>query len=130
MNIEELVAEYVALRDKKSEVTAHAKELVGRLEDKMSGLEAEILKAMGDGVESVRTKAGTAYKSTRRQTSVSGWDDFLPWVQQTDNWHMLMRAANKTAILEFLDEHEELPPGINLRSELTININRPTRKAA
>lgn len=130
MNIEELVSEYVALRDKKSEVTAKAKELVGKLEDKMSNLEAEILKAMGDGVESVRTKAGTAYKSTKRSTSVAGWDDFLPWVQQTDNWHMLTKAANKTAVLEFLDEHEELPPGINLYSELTININRPTRKAA
>lgn len=129
MNIEELVAEYVTLRDKKSEVTAKAKELVGKLEDKMSGLEGEILKAMGDGVESVRTKAGTAYKSTKRSTSVAGWDDFLPWVQQTDNWHMLTRAANKTAVLEFLDEHEELPPGINMYSELTININRPTRKA-
>lgn len=130
MNIEDLVAEYVALRDKKLEVTAHAKDLVGRLEDKMSGLEVEILKAMGEGVESIRTKAGTAYKSTKRSTSVAGWDNFLPWVQQTDNWHMLTRAANKTAVLEYLDEHEELPPGINLYSELTININRPTRKAA
>ena len=36
MNIEELVAEYVALRDKKSEVTAKAKELVGKLEDMVS----------------------------------------------------------------------------------------------
>lgn len=127
-DMNEMIGRFVHLRDKKAEVTAKAKELVRKLEEQMADIEAEVLKNMGDGIESIRTEAGTVYKSTKRSTTVSGWDNFLPWIQQTENWHMLTRAANKTAVLEYLDEHEELPPGINLYSELTININRPTRK--
>lgn len=129
MAIKELVEEYVALRDKKSEVAAKAKEVAARIERKLEELQRLILEEMEDGVESIRTEAGTVYKATRRSTTVAGWDNFLPWVQQTDNWHMLTKAANKTAVLEYLDEYEELPPGINLYSELTLNVNRPTRKS-
>jgi len=124
-----LVAQYVELRDKKSKITAKAKELVGTLDDKMSKLETDILQKLNAiGVESVRTKAGTAYKKTTRSTTVGSWDDFLPWVKATDSWHMLNRAANKTAVLEYLDEAEELPPGINLFSKIEVSINRPAKR--
>ena len=41
---------------------------------------------------------------------------------------MLNRAANKTAVLEYLDEAEELPPGINLFSKIEVSINRPAKR--
>lgn len=129
MDLETLVEQYIELRDKKSAVQARAKELVAKLDAEMAELEVTILQAFGElGIESARTKAGTAYKAEKRLTSVAGWDDFLPWVQATDNWHMLTRAANKTAVLEYLDEHEELPPGINLYRTVEININRATKR--
>ena len=133
MKVEDHIEEFIRLRDKKAEVMAKAKDLCAKLDEKMDLLEADIIKMFGEvGVESARTKSGTAYLKTTRSTSVAQWDDFLPWVQTTDNWHMLTRAANKTAVLEFLDEHEELPPGINLYSKLELGVNRPTktRKAA
>jgi hypothetical protein len=129
-NINDLVSQFVALRDKKSELMAGAKDLAARLDDRMGELTSKILKAMDEqGMESVRTEAGTAYKSTKRSVSVGGWDEFLPWLRATENWHMLNRAANKTAVLEYLEEHEELPPGINSYSELTIGVNRPTKRS-
>lgn len=128
MKVEELVDEYVRLRDQKSAVAAKAKELIDKLETKMDTLEADILQKFDElGVESARTKAGTAFKKVSRSTSVAQWDDFLPWVQTTGNWHMLTRAANKTAVLEYADEHEDLPPGINLYSKIELGINRPTK---
>jgi hypothetical protein len=133
MSIEDLIDEYIRLRDKKSEIEAEAKRIKEKLDQKMDALENDILKKFKEvGVESARTNAGTAFIKTTRSTSVAEWDSFLPWVQATDNWHMLTRAANKTAVLEFLDESEELPPGINLYSKIELGINRPkpTRKAA
>lgn len=128
MKVEELVDEYVRLRDQKSAVAAKAKELIDKLETKMDTLEADILQKFDElGVESARTKAGTAFKKVSRSTSVAQWDDFLPWVQTTGNWHMLTRAANKTAVLEYADEHEDLPPGINLYAKIELGINRPTK---
>lgn len=129
MDLENLVAQYVELRDQKTKVTARAKELVGKLDDKMDKLEVDILQALNEtGVESARTKAGTAYKKTTRSTNIADWDSFLPWVQGTGNWHMLTRAANKTAVLEYLDDQEELPPGINLFSKIEVSINRPAKR--
>jgi len=133
MSIEDLIDEYIRLRDKKSEIEAEAKRIKEKLDQKMDALENDILKKFKEvGVESARTNAGTAFIKTTRSTSVAEWDSFLPWVQATDNWHMLTRAANKTAVLEFLDESEELPPGINLYSKIELGINRPktVRKAA
>lgn len=128
MDLEDLVSQYVDLRDKKSQVTAKAKELVGKLDAKLDSLEGEILQQLNaNGLESARTKAGTAYKKTSRFTNVAQWNDFFPWVQETGNWHMLTKAANKTAVLEYLDESEELPPGINLVSKIEVSINRPSR---
>lgn len=128
MKVEELVDEFVKLRDQKSAVAARAKELIDKLETKMDALQVDILQKFDElGVESARTKAGTAFKKVSRSTSVAQWDDFLPWVQTTGNWHMLTRAANKTAVLEFADEHEDLPPGINLYSRVELGINRPTK---
>jgi len=133
MKVEELVEEFVRLRDLKAEVTAKAKELAAGLDKKMDALEADIVEKFQElGVESARTKSGTAFLKTTRSTSVAQWDDFLPWVQTTGNWHMLTRAANKTAVLEYADEHEEMPPGINLYAKIELGVNRPTktRKAA
>lgn len=128
MDLEDLVSQYVELRDKKSQVTAKAKELVGKLDAKLDSLEGEILQQLNaNGLESARTKAGTAYKKISRFTNVAQWNDFFPWVQETGNWHMLTKAANKTAVLEYLDESEELPPGINLVSKIEVYINRPSR---
>lgn len=127
--LDRLIAQYVELRDTKTKLTAEAKEQVGALDDKMGKLEVDILQQLNAmGVESVRTKEGTAYKKTTRSTTVGSWDDFLPWVKETDSWHMLNRAANKTAVLEYLDEQEELPPGINLFSKIEVSINRPTKR--
>jgi hypothetical protein len=128
MKVEELVDEYIRLRDQKSAIAAKAKEITDKLEAKMADLQQEIVGKFGElGVESARTKAGTAFLKTSRSTSVAQWDDFLPWVQTTGNWHMLTRAANKTAVLEYADAHEDLPPGINLYSKIELGINRPTK---
>lgn len=127
--IEDMVEQYIRLRDQKSAITAHAKRLCDRIDGELEALQDTILQRFEEtGIESARTAAGTAYKKVTRSTSVAGWDDFLPWVQRTNNWHMLTRAANKTAVLEYLDEKEELPPGINLFAKLELSVNRPTKR--
>lgn len=133
MTIEEMIEEFVRLRDRKSAIDAEAKRLKEKLDERMDALEASILgEFQRVGVESARTKAGTAFVKTTRTTSVAEWDAFLPWVQETGSWHMLTRAANKTAVIEYLEESQEPPPGINVYSKIELGINRPTktRKAA
>lgn len=134
MKVEELVDRFIELRDKKSEVAAEAKRVTEMIQTRMDELQADIIRKFDEiGVESARTKYGTAFKKVSRSTTVAQWDDFLPWVQTTGNWHMLTRAANKTAVLEYADDHEDLPPGINLYSKIELGVTRSstkTKKAA
>jgi hypothetical protein len=37
---------------------------------------------------------------------------------------MLERRVNKTAVEEFKAEHGEIPPGVNTRQEIVINVRR------
>lgn len=125
MKIEELVEKYVALRDKKAQIKAKYDAEVAKVDDVLDRVEAALLKHFDSvGVESVSTKAGTAYKSTRNSATVGDWDSFLHFVQQQEAWNFLERRVSKTAVEEFRSANDDLPPGVNYRSEVVVNIRR------
>lgn len=125
MKIDELVEKYIALRDKKAAIKAEYDAKVARIEEVMDKAEAAMLKKFEElGVENVKTKAGTAYKSVRSSATVADWDSFLHFVKQQDAWEMLEHRASKKAVEEYKAANDDLPPGINWRAEVTINVNR------
>lgn len=124
-NISELVAKYIAIRDKKAEIVADQKGVLDRINHALSRIEASMLEAMqGLGVESMRTPSGTAYQSTRTSAKVEDREAFLTFVRENEAWAFLESRANKTAVEEFLTEHQELPPGITITKKLTVGIRR------
>jgi hypothetical protein len=69
--IDEIVAQYVKLRDKKAELAAQQKDAMKPLSDAMDIMEAELLKRMqADGVDSYKTQAGTAFKAHTASVSM------------------------------------------------------------
>lgn len=123
--MDELVEKYVLLRDKKAEITAAYKEQVGRIDDVLDKLEAQLLTKFDElGLESVRTSHGTAYKSHKTFASVGDWDSIIKYVHETGNWQLLTRNVSKQAVCEFMDETGELPPGVNWRDEVVVNVRR------
>lgn len=123
--MEELVEKYIQLRDKKAEIAGQYKAKVAKLEEVITKIENILLKQFSElGMESVRTKAGTAYKSTRASATVADWDNVLDFIQRNDLWNMLERRVNKSAVEQFKEEHGDLPPGVNWREEVTVNVRR------
>lgn len=124
-SIESVVEKYIKLRDLKSEIANEAKAKIAKLEDHMSKMEAALLAAFEEaGMESVRTKAGTAYRSTRASATVADWDAVLGFVRENEMWTMLERRVSKDAVVQYRQEHNDLPPGVNWREEITVNIRR------
>jgi hypothetical protein len=124
-SIESVVEKYIKLRDLKSEIANEAKAKIAKLEDHMSRMEAALLAAFEEaGMESVRTKAGTAYRSTRASATVADWDAVLDFVRENELWTMLERRVSKDAVVQYRQEHNDLPPGVNWREEITVNIRR------
>ena len=125
MDMNRLVEGYVKARDKKAELKAAYTKQVEQLDDWMGKAEVAILRELqAQNIESVRTPAGTAYRATQTSATVSDWDSVLHHIRENEAWAMLERRVNKVAVQEYRAEHNDLPPGINWREEVVVNIRR------
>lgn len=125
MKISELVAKYIELRDKKAEFKAAYEAKVEKLDTVLDQIESALLKTFEQtGMDSVKTEFGTAYTTERSTASVADKDAFMAFVKSREDWHLMEVRASKTAIQQYKDEHQDLPPGINWRSERVVNIRR------
>ena len=127
MKLDELVANYIKLRDKKSQLKKQYDEKVAKVDAVMDRMEAIILKTFQDsGIDSARTDAGTAYISTRTSATVGSREEFLSWVLQDPDERsiFLENGVSKVAVEQFKAANDDLPPGINFRSEVTVGVRR------
>lgn len=127
MKLDELVANYIKLRDKKSQLKKQYDEKVAKVDAVMDKMEAIILKTFKDsGIDSARTDAGTAYISTRTSATVASREEFLSWVLQDPDERsiFLENRVSKVAVEQFKAANDDLPPGVNFRSELVVGVRR------
>lgn len=125
MNVNEIVDRYIALRDRKSVIKKEYEDKVANIDKILEKAEAVMLKRFEEmGIESIKTSAGTVYKSTRTSATVGDWDAFLAHVRTHEAWEMLEHRAAKKAVEEFKAANDDLPPGINWRAEVVVNVRR------
>jgi hypothetical protein len=122
---DELVKIYIGLRDRRAKRKAAYEQDDAPDATKMDKIEGILLHRMQEsGQESVRTAAGTAYKTTKSYCSVADWDAILRFVQEHGAWEMLTRGVNKSAVEQYKAVTEDLPPGVNMRTEVVVNFRR------
>ena len=125
MQLDKIVERYVALRDRKAQMKKDFEESVAEITSAMDRLENAILQTLNEqGVESVRTQFGTAMKIRSTSVTVADKDSFKHWLHNTDQWHLADIRASKTAVEQFREENNDLPPGINYKEAITVGIRR------
>lgn len=126
MKLSELVAVYIEARDAKASLKAEYEEKLAPLDEKLAKIEAKLLEVFqATGMESVKTEHGTAYTATRTTVSVADRDAFMDFIKAGDHWSMMEVRAAKTAVEQYKAANEDtLPPGVNWRSEVVVNIRR------
>lgn len=126
MKLSEAVTMYIQLRDKKAQMKSDFEASVAPITEKMDKLEAKLLDVFNKtGMDSVKTEHGTAYTAVRTTASVADREAFMEFVKANEEWSLIEVRAAKTAIEQFRDNNDnELPPGINIRSERVVNIRR------
>jgi len=123
--VEQLVERYIQVRDKKQEIANAAKEKIAKLDALLKKMEGALLATFQDaGIESAKCSSGTAYRSTRSSATVADWEACLNYIRENDLWHMLERRVSKDAVVQFREEHNDLPPGVNFREEIVVNVRR------
>ena len=125
VDIQTLVDKYVQLRDKKSELDTAHKERMAKYNHAMKELESRLLDQLNTlGVESARTPSGTAYRSIRSSVKVDDRDAFISFVRDNDGWDFVESRPNKSAVESYLEEQQELPPGVSMSRQAVVNIRR------
>lgn len=123
--INTVVDKYIALRDKKDRLKREYESKVEAVDLMLEKLEGILLQSMtAQGVESYRTGAGTAYKSKQVSVTTADREGYLNYCLQNDRCDMLDIRPNKTAVQEFVQEHGDLPPGVNWSERIKINVRR------
>lgn len=136
---------YIRLRDAKKDVDEQAKAKTSPLVQSMDALESYFLQQFHKlGVDSVKTEAGTPYKSERTSVTVADNQAFVDWVlskalealpvppearnavkaaiMDSGALAYIESRASKTAVEAYLEETKQLPPGLNRRVEATVNV--------
>lgn len=125
MRDDELVKLYIGLRDRRAKRKAAFEEEDAPDKMRMDKIEGLFLHRLNEsGQLSVKTSAGTAYKTTKSYASVADWDTLIEFVKQHDAWEMLTRGVTKSAVEQYRAANEELPPGVNMRTEVVVNFQR------
>lgn len=125
ITVDAVVSKYVKLRDLKAEKKSAYDDSVKDIDAAMAKCELYLLRTMQEmGLESVRTEAGTAYKTVKTSAQVADWDMALAFIRDNELWEMLEKRVSKKLVEQYKEEKNDLPPGINWREELTVNIRR------
>jgi len=121
--IDDFVSKYLQLRQLKKEKDEAHKKDTAPIVEMMEKLEEYFRKKMDEaGLESLPTKHGTPYKTKRTSVTVADWQVAFEFIQENELWGMLEKRVSKAAVQEYIDEREDLPPGLNLREEIVVNV--------
>ncbi len=123
---DKLIGAYVAIRDEIAQLEVAHKATLATPKGRLEKIEVEMLRRFQErGAESIRTKLGTAYRSTKTSVTCADWDSFFHgFVLNNQAWEMLEHRPAKTAVLQYKEEHDELPPGLNYREEASVGFRR------
>ena len=125
MKIDELVAYYIDIRDRKAARKAEYEASIVKLDEALDKIEAKLLTHFNDtGSESVRTEFGTAYKAIHTTASVADRDAFMGFVLENNALELLETRCAKKAVEEFMTVNNEPPPGVNVTRVAKVNFRR------
>jgi hypothetical protein len=119
------VDQYIKLRDKIKEIEARHKDELKPYKETLEKLNAVILAHLTQvGGESIRTSAGTAYRTEKKAASLADPQAFMEYVISNEAWDLMDRKANVAAVADFINEYNAPPPGVNFSSTFVVGVRR------
>ena len=125
LDISKRVDQYVQMRDKIKVLDDEHKERMKPFKqtlEKLNGLLLDHLNTIGG--DSVKTEAGTVYRSEKKSASLEDPDAFMTHVVENELWDLMDRKANVTAVADYIEEHHAPPPGVNFSTTYVVGVRR------
>lgn len=125
MKVDEVVDAYVKLRDHKEALKRKHKAELQPVHEKMMKVEAWLQRhLLEEGVDSMKTSAGTAYLQRLSSATVKDWAATLDFIRENDEWSFLEARVNKTAVKDFVESTGGVPPGVDFGETVVTRVRR------
>ena len=131
MNLEELVKDYLELRNQREAVLAEFEIKDNVLKDAMKNIEMEMLSICNNtNADSIKTQHGTVIRKLNERFYCNDWDNFRKFVLENEAVELLERRIHQGNFKEFMTEREGdgLPPGVNAMREFGITVRKPASR--
>lgn len=128
VDLSQVAATYVKIRDAKAEKKRAFEAEVAELDAKLEKLEGFMLQHLNThNMDSVRTDGGTFYRQEDIKPNIVDDVAFYGWIKANDAFDALERRVKKTFISEFMETHEGglPPPGIAVAREYVVRVRKP-----
>ena len=124
-NYDRMVRAYFKMREKRSELKREYEEADAKIKAQMEMIETEFLKMFSEtGTKNLKTELGTVFTAETTKVSIADWGSFAEWVRENDALEFMEQRVKAKEVTTYLEEHGELPPGINTHRERNVRIRK------
>ena len=125
MTVNQVLAAYLQLRAKKEETVKRHKEELAPINDQMQKCLLWVQQQMqAQGLTNFKGPDGIAFLQTDTTISVQDWDATFEWIKANEAWSVLEKRVSKSVVQDFIEAHNEVPPGLKVTSETTAHIRK------
>jgi hypothetical protein len=127
MEVDDIVRAYIHIREKRSDILAAYEDEDRELKKLQDEFKAQILAVCNEiGVESLKTKDGTASKILKERYYTIDWENFGKFVVENNLVSLLERRIHQGNFKEYYEENKDdgLPPGVNVMREFDIQVRK------
>lgn len=130
LSVEELVGIYLKIRNAIQEKEEQHKLELQELTDQFDAISNELLDICNaQGVDSLRTPAGTISRRVRSRYWTSDWDSMYQFIQENDAPFLLEQRIHASNMRQFLEDNpDKFPMGLQNERKYTVQVRKPTAK--
>lgn len=117
---------YLKLRRAMEDLKEEQKLAMAPYLDKKLKLEGWLMQQLdAAGVDSLSARGvGTVFKQTTTSITAEEWDATLQWIKDNNAWEMLEHRVSKSAAMDYIEAHGEIPPGLKVTQDVEVRIRK------
>ena len=126
--LDELVAEYLVLRNAIQDKEAAHKEEIAALKEPFDRISSQILDRCNEqNADSIRTPAGTISRKVTTRYWTTDWDTMYDFINKNAAPFLLEQRIHNSNMRQFIQENPDAyPAGLQADNRYTIQVRRPT----
>ena len=124
--VDRLVAAYIKMRDKRSEILRAYEEEDEAIKVQMDMVESKLLDLCKTiGADSLKTQHGTVMRSVKTRYWTSDWEAMHKFILEHKMPDLLEKRVSQSTMKQLLEENPDImPKGMNIDSRYAVTIRR------